>query len=156
MIKINPKNGCIEIENADVARGKFRNFAGECGPFNPNGKRSFNLFFEEDEGQYLEENGWNIHWLEPRDDQENRRAKLSVEVRFDVYPPKIELISGPNRTRLDENNISILDTAEIENCDAVIRPRYWEDNTGATKIKAYLKSMYVTLQEDDFGGKYAD
>ena len=68
---------------------------------------------------------------------------------------KIMLISGGNKTLLDESNISVLDTAEIACADIVIRPYNWEVN-GNSGTKAYVKSMYITLQDDDFGGKYAD
>jgi len=64
------------------------------------------------------------------------------------------LISGSNRTLLDETNVGVLDTAEIAKCDLIIRPYNWEVN-GNSGTKAYVKSMYVTLQDDDFGGRYA-
>ena len=46
-----------------------------------------------------------------------------------------------------------LDSAEIAQCDIVVRPRQWEMN-GKIGVKAYLKSMWVTLLQDEFYGKY--
>lgn len=148
-------NENLTIENANIGRGGFRNFAGVKGPYNPNCKRTFTVLLDEATGQQLEEMGWHIRWREPRDDQDDRIALLQVEVKFGDYPPKIMLISGGNRTLLDESNIAILDTAEIAKCDLIIRPYNWEVN-GSSGVKAYVKSMYVTLSDDDFGGRYAE
>ena len=144
----------LVLENAQLGRGGFRNFAGEKTQFNPPGKRTFVVLLDEQNGHVLEEQGWHIRWRQPRDEQDDPVAMLTVEVKFGDYPPKIILISGTQRTPLDESNIAILDTAEIERCDLIVRPYNWSVN-GNEGTKAYVKTMYVTLQEDDFGGRYA-
>ena len=147
-------NENLTIENAQIGRGGYRNFAGEKTQFNAAGKRTFVVLVDEATGRMLEEQGWHIRWRDPRDEQDDPVGLLTVEVKFGDYPPKIVLISGDNHTQLDESNISILDTAEIDRCDLIIRPYNWEVN-GNTGTKAYVKTMYVTLQDDDFGGRYA-
>jgi len=148
-------NNNLELENCTIGRGSYRNFAGEKSQFNPTGKRTFVVLLDEATGRVLEQEGWHIRWREPRDEQDDRMALFTVECRFGDYPPKVLLISGGNRTLLDESNIALLDSADIARCDLIVRPYNWEVN-GNSGTKAYVRSMYVTLEDDDFGGRYRE
>lgn len=145
-------NKNIVIENARIG---FRNFSGKEGKFNPAGRRNFCVFLETDLARTLESDGWNIRWLQPRDEEEEEQAYLQVAVSYDNIPPKIILVSSNGKSKLDEDSVNILDWAEIENVDLIIRPYNWDVN-GKSGVKAYVKSMYVTLVEDEFEGKYMD
>lgn len=142
----------IRIEGARIG---FRNFSGEEGRFNPKGRRNFCIFLEEDIAKDMEKEGWNVKWLQPREEGDEPQAYLQVKVVFGKIPPKIVLVTGRGKTRLDEDTVNILDWAEIQNVDLVIRPYNWEVN-GNTGVSAYIKTMYVTLKEDEFESKYYD
>lgn len=142
----------IRIEGARLG---FRNFSGEEGRFNPKGRRNFCVFLEEDIAKGMEKEGWNVKWLRPREEGDKPQAYLQVKVVFGKIPPKIVLVTGRGKTRLDEDTVNILDWAEIQNVDLVIRPYNWEVN-GNTGVSAYIKTMYVTLREDEFESKYYD
>lgn len=142
----------IRIEGARIG---FRNFSGEEGRFNPKGRRNFCVFLEEDIAKDMKKEGWNVKWLEPREEGDDPQAYLQVKVVFGKIPPKIVLVTGRGKTRLDEDTVNILDWAEIQNVDLIIRPYNWEVN-GDTGVSAYIKTMYVTLREDEFESKYYD
>jgi len=145
----------IKVENARIG---FRNFTGKEGQYNPAGRRNFCVFFEPEIARDLEEDGWNIRWLEPKNEGDDRQAYLQVAVSFDNIPPKILLISSNGKTVINENNASLLDWAEIKEVDLIIRPYNWTTNPGTRNeksgVKAYVKSMYVTIEEDEFESKY--
>ena len=142
----------IRIEGARIG---FRNFSGEEGRFNPKGRRNFCVFLDEDIAKDMEKEGWNVKWLQPREEGDEPQAYLQVKLVFGKIPPKIVLVTGRGKTRLDEDTVNILDWAEIQNVDLVIRPYNWEVN-GDTGVSAYIKTMYVTLREDEFESKYCD
>lgn len=140
----------IVIEGARIA---FRNFSGKEGRFNPTGRRNFCVFLESDIAQVLEKDGWNVRYLKPRDEGEEDQAYMQVAVSFQNIPPKIILISSQGKTVLDEESISLLDWAEIKEVDLIIRPYNWSVN-GKSGVKGYVKSMYITIVEDEFAAKY--
>ena len=142
----------LSVENARII---FRNFSGKEGKFNPAGKRSFCLLLDADTAERLSDQGWNVKTLAPRDPDDDPQPYIQVAVQFSNYPPNIYLISGGKKTKLDEDSVSILDYAEIENVDLIINPSRWEVS-GKSGVKAYLKALYVTIVENEFEKKYRD
>lgn len=147
--------GVATLENVRIG---FRNFEGREGQYNKSGDRSFAVFLDRATAEQMADEGWNVKFpkenvnvIDP--DLEPRDAYLQVSVGFNVYPANVILVSNGKTTRLSEQEVQMLDWAEIENVDLVLRPYEWSVNKNSG-IKAYLKSGYFTIVTDPFAAKY--
>lgn len=141
----------VTIENAILV---YRNFAGKERQYNRAGDRNFNVVLDPDTGEDMIKDGWNVKIREAREEGEDPSYLLQVSVSYENKPPKVVMITSTGRTFLDSDTVEILDYAEFETVDIVINPYAWEvgEKSG---IKAYLKTMFATIFEDELEKKYA-
>lgn len=140
----------------DGVRIIFRNFRGEGDRFNKEGDRNFAVLLNDEVAATLAADGWNVKLLRPREDAEEGETPqpfLPVKLRYDIFPPKIAVVTGTKRKFLPESQVEMLDWVEIQNVDIIVRPYGWDIN-GKTGITAYVKTMYVTIEEDELDLKY--
>lgn len=134
----------------------FRNFEGKEDKYNREGNRNFNVILPADLAAQMAADGWVIRTLPARPDDEGAEDMflLPVALRFDVFPPRIITISSSARTQITEKTCASLDWVDIKDCDLTIRPYHWfvGEKDG---IKAYLKTMFLTIDEDELERKYA-
>lgn len=143
----------LTIKNAKLFS---RNFSGKEGKYNPPGRRNFCVFIDDLRmAEQMKEDGWNIRFLEPRDENEDRRAFMQVAVSYRNRPPKVVLVSSRGQTLLAEEELDMLDWAEIANVDLTINPSHWNNN-GRQGIKAYLRSIFITIVEDELDQLYSN
>ena len=145
-------NKNIVIEGALI---RFPNFSGKEGQYNPEGNRNFCILLDDDLAEKLKEDGWNVKYLTPKNPDDGRQAYMQITVKYEHIPPKIYLVRSDSKVLLDENTVGVLDWAEMKNVDIVIRPHNWTVG-GRSGIKAYVKTLYVTIAEDEFASKYRD
>lgn len=142
----------ITIENARII---FRNFSGEESKFNAKGNRNFCVILDPELAPKLIEDGWTVRFLKPRDPDENPQPYMQVKVSFGNIPPQIVMVSNGTKKSLSEEDVNILDWAELERVDLIIRPYNWEVN-GKHGVKAYLKTGYFKIVDDPLGALYED
>jgi len=142
----------VLIENARLI---FRNFSGKEGQYNREGDRNFAVILDDKTAQNMVKDGWNVKFFEPREEGDTPDPYISVTVSFKNRPPRIVMITSSSRTNLDEDSVPVLDFAEIRTCDLIVNPYEWTVN-GKSGIKAYLKSMFVTIEEDELERKYSN
>lgn len=136
----------LTIRNARII---FRNFAGKASKFSTEGRRTFSVLIDDQNlAKSLMDDGWLLKPLRKRDENDPQNYHLPVTVYFGNYPPKVVMINGKNQVDLDESTISMIDYQDILNINLTIRPREY-NIAGRRGIKAYLKTMVVTVQEDE-------
>lgn len=148
------KNDMVIIENANI---HFLNFSGAVGKYNPTGRRKFTIFLEDDEAAFFEDAGWNVRYLKPREEGDKPQAVLDAFVSYTnpSFQPKIVLVNNHGKTILNEDNLEILDWADVSNWDLMLRPYEWEVS-GKKGIKAMVASLYATVIPDELEEKYYD
>jgi hypothetical protein len=133
----------------------FRNFAGEERQYNAKGKRNFSIVLQPDIAEAMTRDGWNVKTRPPREEDMEPLIHLPVKVNYEGRPPAIYLITSRGRNRLDQDTVAALDYADIENVDIIIHP-YEYDVNGSQGVAAYVKTMFVTINEDYLERKYAE
>lgn len=143
----------LSIEGAEIL---FKNFSGAQSQYNPAGNRNFCVIIPDISlAKKMAEDGWNVKWLQPRDEGDESRPYIQVNVSYKGRPPLIKTITSHGQTLLDEETVGMLDWADISNVDLIVNPYNWEVN-GKRGVKGYVKAMYVSIAEDEFAAKYQE
>ena len=136
------------------ARLVFRNFSGKEGQYNREGDRNFSVILDREAADEMLADGWNVKFLASREDGEPDTPYIQVAVNFSNRPPRVVMITSTARTHLNEDSVAVLDWADIKVCDLIARAYDWTVN-GKSGTKAYLQSMFITIEEDELERKYA-
>lgn len=141
----------VQIDNAQLI---FRNFVGKAGVFNKEGSKNFAVILDDENAIKMLEDGWNVKYLDAREEGDTPTPYISVAVRFDNYPPRVVMITSNGRTTLTNDTIECLDSMELKVVDIIINASNWSMPDGKSGIKAYLKTMFVTVNEDPLELRY--
>lgn len=146
----------IQIDDAYILPGSYRNFAGNPTKFNRDGgDRSFCIRLNPEAAEWFKDNNFNVQErVNPNDPDLGPTYVLSVKVNFSYRPPTIVMISGNRGTTLTEETVSLLDTADIQKADVAINPRDYIKRDGTPGRTAYCLSLYATIAENPYAEKY--
>lgn len=136
----------------------FRNFAGAESQFNNKGDRNFSIWIDDVAAENLEAAGWKVKRTKIREEGDEPRAYMPVSVKYHpkIQPPKVKMITSRGIENLDEEAIDVLDFMDVAKVDLILRPFHWKLQNGSEGVKNMLKSIYVTIREDELEIKYAD
>ena len=166
----------LEIENAQL---RFRNFSGtekqamvnnRMTIVNDRGNRNFNVILDpeasniywNDElvtnpnfGLELASLGFSVSVKPGREEGESDEYRLPVHIGFGNITPELYMITGNKKIRLTEENIGVLDGADIIKADISInngRPYVAKD--GTEKVKAWCNVGFFTVAQSRFASMY--
>lgn len=132
-----------------------RNFSGNPGKYNREGERSFTIILDEDQGEEMLADGWNVKKKEGREPGDPPRYYLGVSVNFNPkHMPTLVLVTSKKKTILTEETVNRLDGCSFEKIDLQLNGRIWEAADGKRGIKAYLRAGYFTIEEDILAEEY--
>lgn len=142
----------VTIEDAELV---FINFSGEERMYNSKGTRNFCVFLPEDLAQQLAADGFNVKMTKAREEGEDPRPYIKVNVNFSNRPPRITMITSSGRTILTEDTVGSLDYLDLQSVDLIFQGSDWEQPDGRAGTSAYLQTMFVMIEEDVLERKYA-
>lgn len=144
-----PRNGQLIIEDAQLI---YRHFSGTADDFHRDGERDFSLKIEDETlAQKLIADGWNVR--EKVYDDGSRFWHVKIKISYKFQAPTIGIVKRDGEVFLNEENLAVLDHAEIIHADLIVDPSVWSVR-GETGITGYLRSLHVRIQEDPFMEKY--
>lgn len=146
----------FQIEDARII---FRNFTGEKKQFNAEGDRNFCVIIPDDYVEVLQDDGWNVKWLDPREEGDLPTPYVQISVAYKIRPPRVVMVTSRGQKPLNEETVHLLDFAELRKVDLIARAYEWVLFEGTPQekrgTKAYLKTLYATVEEDELERKYA-
>lgn len=146
------KDDQIVLEEVEIL---FRNFAGKARQFNAEGERNFCVILSDREAERLRGLGMNVKTLAAKEEGDRERFFIKVKVNFSsTRPPKIFMITSRGRSSIGEDQVEMLDWVDIIKADLIINPYHWTQ-PGKQGVSAYLKSLYLTIDEDELDMKYS-
>ena len=152
----------IVIEGAQV---RFLKLEGRRDQYNPMGRRTFALVISDDDlAEQLTNDGWNVK-IKPGNDRYEPYKYINCELKFQADSPNVRrdpevyLVTksprgGMNTVALTAETVGQVDNAQIENVDVDITPYRWTTENGEG-IKAYVRTMYITIASNVFADKYS-
>jgi hypothetical protein len=149
-----PNGTQITIRDAALM---WRNFEGRETKFKPAGPdaRSFNVVLTQEQYEEFHAGGLNVRMKDAREeyDEDEPLYTLQIAVGYKQRPPRVVMITSSSRVNLGEDSVGVVDWVDIGKVDLIFRCAHW-DTAGKTGIKCWLKTMFITINEDELEMEY--
>lgn len=139
----------------------YRNFSGRQTHYNMEGARNTNVILNDQQAEELASCGFNVKSKPPTDEYETPLHTLKLNLGYKGnQPPRVYLIADRGdepsvRTELSEQDVSLLDYVTVLKVDVSFN-EYTNPKVPNAMKSAYVRALYVTIQEDPLDRKYAD
>lgn len=144
------QNNQLVVEDAHIV---FRNFAGRKSQYNAEGDRNFCVIIPPEIAEMMIADNWNVKQLKSREDGVPGDYYIQVSLGYKGRPPKVFLRSSKGRNSVPQHRVEVLDFVDIGKADVIINPYRWDVN-GKQGVKAYVKTLVITMNEDYLEQKY--
>lgn len=132
----------------------FRNFSGRPGQYNNEGARNFSVLLNEEDARILAKGEWRVKQMKDQDDGTPGDKHLKVNVNYKTgRPPRIVLVTSKGQTDLGPDEAGTIDVADIQKADLVVNG--WYSDMAGGGYSAFLKTLFVTIREDELELMYA-
>ena len=161
--KIAP-NGLPYLDNETFRDCKIvlRNLSGGPTTFNAaGGVRTVKLLLDTANADRLARLGWNVKEFKPKEEGDEPQKFIELTAQYPtpdkpkIRAPRIVMVTEKNQTELDAQTVGMLDMAHISKVDLVFRDYPWQSPNGRGH-KAMIKTMYVTIVQDELDREYSD
>lgn len=143
-----------EVENAQI-KWPFSHFDGRQDTFNDEGDHNFTVIVDEERAQEMMAEGWPIKVMDGREEGDPPEYLLKVKISYRYEAPPIFFIKGDKRYRAGKEDLADIKRATVQQIDVIISPKPWIHGRD-TGITAYVKEMYVLINQSRFGEKYSE
>lgn len=139
----------------------FTNFEGreerhEGRVMNAKGARNFHVIVPEDIVEQLIDDGWNVKILAPREEGDEARHMVKVNVSYRFREPDIRVYTNDREYIYHEDQVANLDYADIISADVIIHPSEYTKDDGTIGLSGYCTELRVVIESSPFDKKYAD
>ena len=145
----------VLLENAEIWMAT-KNFSGRKNKFG-NATPGFCVFLSDKQAAQMDADGWNIKMAKPREEGDPPRPYIQVSISYsEEYPrlnPRIWKVTSRNKMLMDAETLGSLDYDEFQKVDLVLRPYVWDTGMNSG-VKAYVKEMFITVEESLLESKY--
>lgn len=146
-----------DAELADVVvKWSWSHFDGREDVYNTPGDHNFTISLPEDIAKEMASQGWNVREREGREEGDPPEWTLECKISDKFGVPPIFFIKRGRKFRIEA--LEELREVRRDSCsklNVILQPSPWT-NGMRSGITAYVKEMYVEINESRFAAEYAD